>query len=488
LKKVIILLISVLLILTTFSACSSEKKSEEELRAEIKAEIEIENQLKEEQATKAEDLSSMDFDLLYYMDQDIDFLTMKGMGLPSEDEAYYVGTYGDGFEIRFYLAEDNYTINRITLISELDKVEKNKYNETHSFMGLYLGMPMEAAKEYMQKESPDYLGELEVKYYDNAGDGIIHQIDVYSKKELEKRIEREDFYFKFFDMNINYNNAAHLGNGSGAQETLEVDNENRTYTYNITFGPDIYQKVYKYNEKNSIVSMEIKTNQDEFMAVVPSMFGIQLGGEKEKIPQMVHAANKTIHNSNTAKITDSMYDVEEYTIIDNPSQVVYTAEVYIDQMNKKVKKIKGYFKPKILVSQNHLLNLIGEKLDGSPEFIEGTGTEKWAVDFEAYSDNIVQSVAIANTEESVFVNTVPSLCGLQLNMFETAVRNTLLNNGYEIVNENRYQPFDDQSLETIRYKVINSETKKESNIYITSKYIGDISAAIVVRIGIGKNL
>ncbi len=519
-QKIISLLILVLLILTSFTGCATDKKLEEELGTEniVATEEKLskteqtgkmedeETKLKDNkgEATKndepqkeavegkviaKEDLRSLDYDLLYFMDQDIDFLTMKGMGLPAKNQEYFVDTLGYDFEIRFYLAEDEYTVKRITMIGNPHTIggsmteDENDDYETPSFMGLYLGMPLDLAKEYVQTEVPDYDGELEVKYFDKDGDGIVHQIDVISQRDLVKRIAREDFYFKFFDLNI-HNEADHLGNGSGAEETLDVDEANRTYTYNITFGTDEYQKVYTYKEDSTIKSMEIKSDKDKFLAVVPSLFGIQLSCEKDQIKKLVEAEDKTIHSSKPAKITDSKYDVEEYTIIDNPSKIVYTALVYTDKVNHKVKEVKGYFKEKRQVNLTELSKLIGTELEGNNRKTEGTGTEKWVVDYEAYGDNIIKSIAIYGMDDGIFINTVPSLCGLQLHMFAMGVNNTLVNNGYEIIKEKHYSPYEDESLEAVKYTVVNKETNKESNIYITSQYIGDISAAIVVRIAI----
>ncbi len=517
-KKIIVLLIILILtfIVVGCSTETSSEKIEEEKKAELKEEVgeasqkegnfdynskdnnnvresndNIKDDVNEEIESKGvvidkEDLYSMDSNFFYFMDNDIDFLTMKGAAQNSKDEAYYIATDYSGFDVRYYLAEDKFTVNRITLVAN-DEEQQEVYNSdgsVGSFMGLYIGMPMELAKDYIHEESPEYDGELEVKYFDNDGDGNVDQIDVYSKKEFVKRVQREDFYFKFFDMNI-HDEADHMGNGTGAKETLKIDEENKTYTYSIVFGSDEYQKIYTYNEKDTIDSMELKSNEDEFLAVVPSLFGIQLGSEKDTINQMVKDENKTIYSSKSLKATDSKYDVEEYTIIDISSKIVYTAEVYFDKESKKVKKIKGYFKHKKIVEHDELLDVLDKKLDGDAKKTEGTGSEKWVIDFEAYSDKIIKSAAIYGEEESVFVDTVPSLCGLKLNMFVIGTRNTLVNKGYEVINEERYSPFADESLETIKYTVINTETKKEFNVYITSKYIGDISAAIVVRIAIG---
>jgi hypothetical protein len=143
------------------TGCSSSKEAEsqkteeeikeeikEELKEEIKAEMEAEDneinsedgkagmeeknvesaETAENEEINQENLCSMDFDLLYFMDSDIDFLTMKNAGRPSQDETYYVDRY-DSFETRYYLAEDKYTINRITIIND-STVKEDSYCET----------------------------------------------------------------------------------------------------------------------------------------------------------------------------------------------------------------------------------------------------------------------------------------------------------------------------------------------------------------------
>lgn len=417
-------------------------------------------------------------DILYFLDMDINFLMMKGIGPVSKDGKYYVDTDTHGYEARFYLADDKYTIDRITLISE-----DESFVGSGSFMGLYLGMPTEDAQYYLQTESPSYSGELKVNYWDNLENGRIDQIDVFSLQVPQKRVNQEDFYFKFFHMNI-HEQVEYIGDGTGTPTTLEIDKENRTYTYTITIGADKYQKIYEYNEEDAIVSMGIRSAQQKFLAVVPSLFGISLGSDKEDIPLMVSAADKTIHTSHRPKALDSDYYIEVYTIIDNPSKIVYTAEVYIDRVHHTVHKVKGYMKERTVVSHDHLASLVGEELDGRAQKTEGTGRDKWEVRFEAYHDSIIRSVSIHRIQDRGFIDTVPSLYGIQLNMFAMSVPSILQRNGFSIINEERYRPFVDQSLGTIAYTVVHPETNRESRVYVNTKLIPNISADIVIAVSI----
>ncbi len=423
-------------------------------------------------------LYSMDFELLYFIDTDINFLMMKGIGQRSKGREYYVDPHTKGYETRFYLADDKYTIDRITLISK-----EEGFVGSGSFMGLYLGMAMEDAKDYLQTESLSYNGELKVNYLDRYANGRIDQIDVISLQVQEKRVNREDFYFKFFDMDI-HEQVHHIGDGTGAPTTLDIDPENRTYTYTITYGDDVYQKVYAYNEDDAIISMEIRSMQPDFIAVVPSLFGIPLGSQKVDIPQMVSAADKTIHASYSKETLDSDYAVKVYTVIDNPSKIVYTAVVYTDRDHHSVQKIKGYMKERTVVSHDHLSLLVGEELGGSAQRVEGTGSEKWEVRFEAYHDLIIRSVSLYKRADSIFIDTVPSLYGLQLNMFAMSAPSILQRNGFTIINEKRYWPFVDQNLGTVAYTVVHPETNRESRVYINTQQIPEISAAIVFAISI----
>jgi len=276
---------------------------------------------------------TIDSELLYFMNGDIDFLTMKGMGQPSEDKEYYINTDYSGFDVRFYVSDDQYHINRITLIRNFDE-ELSMKSEQKSFMGLYIGMPMELAKDCLHNESEELL----VEYSDYQGNGVVYQIDVYHQNEVSKRINSEDFYFKFFELDIE-KEYIHIGNNNGARETLTVDKAKRTYTYHIVFGPDEYQKIYTYDENNSITSMEIRYDDGKFLAVVPSLLGIQLGSKEDEISKMVEAANKTIHSHKPSSIMESQYNVEEYTIIENASKVAYIAEVYTDKSTNTVRKV-----------------------------------------------------------------------------------------------------------------------------------------------------
>lgn len=192
-KKVLLIILCSAILLFLFGCSAKQKIVQQSNNEAVDAVIEDKNQddsiMKEEEDSGITQRSSLDWEILYhYLDGDTDFLLMKMGKLPffnQEGGKYYeVDNYD--YKVRYWIAENDYSINKISVIKDLEKFNIQKDHHLQKFMGIWLDMTMEEAAKSVTN-IPEWRSDsfdLKVEYSDHD-DGMVYRIDVYSNKPLE---------------------------------------------------------------------------------------------------------------------------------------------------------------------------------------------------------------------------------------------------------------------------------------------------------------
>lgn len=439
---------------------------------------------------------SLDSDILYhYLDGDIDFLFMKMGELPftEEDEGKYYELNNEGYKTRYWLAEDDYTINRISIIKDLEYYSSEEGylgDETYAsrFMGIWFDMTLEEAAKNVTN-IPTWnsdMFDLRVEYSDYEGDNKIYRIDVYSNKTVSINIKEEDFYLQWLGANMELE-ADHLGDGPFDTPEPFINAEEQVFTYEMVKGPDKWFKDYYYDDNLSIESIKIRTEIDSnFKGTVPSLLGVRLNMELDKINSAITEENNTIENENAYQSNDGEYLTKEYIVTDNEKQIVYVMKINVHNSSNLVKNIEIKEKPVAEQKEDYSLEFLENdikeisKLDtgnfssNSPqidtsnkvyEYQVINGSDKWIKKYYYDKDNKINSIKISLDSNSSIIDIVPSLLGIKLNMNTRVINNVFANNNYEIGSE-EFQDSEDGQFHGKRYMVYHSETHAAYNVEI----------------------
>lgn len=294
------------------------------------------------------DYLNIDIDVLYhYLDGDKDFLLMKLGELPLVDEegGKYYELDNDSYSTLYWLAEDDYTIKRISVIQKdkdaaMDEdPEAGEKGTPIRLMGIWFGMTMEEAAKNVTN-IPEWGSEafdLSVKYFDN-GDNLVHRIEIYSNKSNVKNEAEEAFYLKWLGSNIE-EEADHLGFGPFDTTTPAIDTTNKIYSYKQVRGPDKWHKLYYYNDNKAIIGMKITTDSDNpFKATVPSLLGVKLNSISDKIKSALESGNNIV-NSEESYASEEGFTIREYIVTNNEAHIDYKVKVDVRNSNNMVKNV-----------------------------------------------------------------------------------------------------------------------------------------------------
>ncbi|WP_202710595.1 hypothetical protein [Sporosalibacterium faouarense] len=426
---------------------------------------------------------SLDSDILYhYMDGDADFLLMKLGDLPlkeSDEGKYYEVDYNEGYATWYWLAEDDFTINKISVIKNLDyySQEGNIGLSSQRFMGIWFDMTLEEATKNVTNiptwNSDSF--DLRVEYSDYEGDGMVYKIDVYTNKDISINEYKEDFYLKWLGANMELE-ANHLG--SGNFDSKEPLVEEGVFIYDMEYGPDKWQKSYFHDDNLTITGMRISTALgNEFKANVPSLLGVRLNMQLDNINKGIESANSKIIREESYDSDEGEFLTKEYTIVTNDTNVFYNIDVNVHKSNNLVASIEASHKPMIEQKEDYSVKLIGQNISKLDELEKGkyssespivdnsngmyryemTGnSDKWIKEYY-YDDDIIKKVVLRLGSDKPLMNTYPSIMGIKLNTDLRIIENSFMLAGYSIGNSDIFDA-DDNKYTVYKYMIYGEDS------------------------------